>query len=133
MGPQVIASIFVGAGLGALLRHGLNLALGNGATVPLGTLAANLLGGYLVGLAAGFFLLRADVPEAWRLFAVTGVLGGLTTFSTFSLELAGAVQNGRLMAAGAIALAHLAGSLLLTLAGLATARAIFGAPLSAAS
>jgi len=132
MAYPALVGVFVGAGLGALLRHWLNLRLGLLAgTIPLGTLAANLLGGYAIGLAAGFFLARADIPDAWRLFVITGVLGGLTTFSTFSLELAGALQNGRLAAAGAIAFAHLAGSLALTLLGLATARAVFGAPLSA--
>lgn len=121
-GMLAVLAVSAGAALGALLRWLLGLAL-NAVfpALPLGTLAANLLGGYLVGLAVGLFALQADWPAEWRLFVITGFLGGLTTFSTFSLEVVNALQQGRLGWAAATAGVHLAGSLALTFAGLATA------------
>ncbi len=80
-----IVAISLGAALGALLRWVLSVRLNAlFPFVPPGTLAANLIGGYLIGLAVGFFALHPEVPVQWRLFIVTGFLGGLTTFSTFS-------------------------------------------------
>jgi fluoride exporter len=116
-----VLAIGGGAAVGALLRWLLALALNQaGAGLPLGTLAANLVGGYGVGLAVGWFTLQPELPQTLRLFVITGLLGGLTTFSTFSAEVVHLLQQGRLgWAAGTIA-AHLAGSLLATLAGLAT-------------
>ena len=90
--------------------------------VPLGTLAANLIGGYLVGLAAAFFAHRYDLPPEYRLFAITGILGGLTTFSSFSNEVVGLLAEGRPGWATATAAAHLFGSLLLTMLGIMTVR-----------
>ncbi|MBL8330214.1 MAG: fluoride efflux transporter CrcB [Rubrivivax sp.] len=116
--PAILA-VGLGAALGALLRWQLGVWL-NAAqvAVPLGTLAANVLGGYLVGVAVALFAQQPDWPATWRLFVITGFLGGLTTFSTFSAEVVGLLQAGRL-AAGAVAIgAHLAGSLLATVAGL---------------
>ncbi|MBF3723729.1 fluoride efflux transporter CrcB, partial [Burkholderia pseudomallei] len=82
-----IVAIFVGAGFGALLRWflsiGLNALLPE---VPLGTLASNLIGGYLIGIAVVAFATRAGLPPEWRLFVITGFMGGLTTFSTYSVE-----------------------------------------------
>jgi fluoride exporter len=92
-------------------------------TVPLGTLAANLIGGYLVGVAVAFFAQHQALAPEWRLFAITGFLGGLTTFSTFSAEVVTLLSRGQLAWAMATAMAHLAGSLSLTALGIATVRA----------
>jgi len=116
-----IVAICVGASLGALLRWWLGLVL-NGLfpTIPPGTLAANLVGGYLVGLAIAFFATYTAIAPEWRLLVITGFCGGLTTFSTFSAELVGLMQQGRAAWALAAAAAHLAGSVLMTFAGIAT-------------
>jgi CrcB protein len=116
-----ILAICVGASLGALLRWWLGLVL-NGLfpTIPPGTLAANLVGGYLVGLAIAFFATYSAIAPEWRLLVITGFCGGLTTFSTFSAELVGLLQQGRAAWALAAAAAHLAGSVLTTFAGIAT-------------
>ena len=122
-----LAAVFVGAGCGACVRHGLNLALNHRLSwLPLGTLSANLLGGYLVGLAIAFFLWRTELSPLWRLALVTGFLGGLTTFSAFSAEVVGALGRGDVGSALWIALAHLLGSLVLTALGIATLRALTG-------
>ena len=118
------AAIALGAVLGAWLRWGLGLWLNPlFPTVPLGTLAANLLGGYLIGLALGFFAQHPGVPVEWRLGFVTGFLGALTTFSTFSAEvvtlLARQQWGWALLGAGA----HLLGSLAMTALGFWTASA----------
>ncbi len=119
-------AVFSGAGCGALLRWWLGGLLNPVfPTVPLGTLAANLIGGLLVGVASAFFTHNAGVPPEWRLLIVTGFLGGLTTFSTFSAEvltLIGRQEYG--WAAGTAGL-HLGGSLLLTGVGILAANALF--------
>ncbi|MCC9595927.1 fluoride efflux transporter CrcB [Rubrivivax benzoatilyticus] len=118
-------SIALGAALGALLRWWLGLAL-NGLfpTLPPGTLAANLLGGYLIGVALALFAHHVTLPPEWRLFAITGFLGGLTTFSTFSAEVVVLLQQGRLAWAGATVAVHVIGSVLMTLGGFATYEAL---------
>jgi CrcB protein len=89
-------------------------------TLPLGTLSANLIGGYIIGVAIGYFAQAPGIAPEWRLLIITGFCGGLTTFSTFSAEVVTLLQQGRLAwALGAIAL-HVSGSLLMTLAGLAS-------------
>ena len=110
-----------GAVLGAWLRYGLGLWLNPAfAAVPLGTLAANLIGGYLVGAAVMVFHLNAEMPPEAKLFLITGFLGALTTFSTFSAEVVHLIQNARYgWAAGAAAM-HLFGSLLMTGLGIFT-------------
>ena len=119
-----ILAIGLGAALGALLRWALGLWLnGLSAWMPMGTLAANLVGGYLVGVAVMVFTQHPGLPDTWRLFVVTGLLGGLTTFSTFSAEIVAMLQTGRLTAAVLAVGAHLGGSLLMTLAGMATVQA----------
>jgi len=116
-----IAAISLGASLGAVLRWGLGLGLNHWfPALPLGTLLANLLGAYLIGLAMALFAQAQHLPPEWRLFVMTGFLGGLTTFSTFSAEVVTALNQGRLGWAAATVSAHVLGSLALTLLGLAT-------------
>lgn len=116
-----ILVISIGASAGALLRWWFGLIL-NGLfpTVPPGTLAANLVGGYLVGLAIAFFATYAAIAPEWRLLVITGFCGGLTTFSTFSVEIVTLLQQGRVAWALGAAATHLAGSVLATLAGIGT-------------
>jgi crcB protein len=120
-----VLAVCAGASLGALLRWVLasrfNPVL---PALPLGTLAANLVGGYLIGLVLGWLAQHPQVPPQLRLFLITGLLGGLTTFSTFSAEVVAHLQSGRLGMALLLALLHVAGSLLLTALGLATVRAL---------
>ena len=119
-----IVAIFVGAGLGALLRWFLSLALNAFfPAVPLGTLAANLIGGYVIGVAAVVFTTRVGLPPEWRLFVITGFLGGLTTFSTYSVEVMTHAVQGEFGWAFAVAALHLTGSFTLTALGMWTARA----------
>jgi CrcB protein len=121
------AAVGIGAALGAWARWGLSMWLNPRiGHFPLGTLAANLVGGYLVGIAVAYFVARHDLPPEWRLFAVTGFLGGLTTFSTFSAEVTELLAQGDYAAGILLAGAHLAGSLALTAAGFATFRALAG-------
>jgi CrcB protein len=118
-----IIAVGVGAMLGAWLRWGLSAWLSPRLPhFPLGTLAANLVGGYLVGFAVAFFAARHDLSPEVRLFAITGFLGGLTTFSTFSSEVIQLLLAGEYWTGGGLALAHLGGSLALTIAGIATFR-----------
>ena len=120
--PALFA-VFIGAGFGACLRFALGESLNRMLpAMPLGTLAANLIGGYLVGVAIAFFAWRTELSPLWRLALITGFLGGLTTFSTFSAEVINAFTRGEPGWALAIAATHLIGSLLLTLLGLASVR-----------
>ena len=120
-----IAAISTGASIGALLRWLLSVRLNALLpALPLGTLAANLVGGYFVGVAMGWLAQHPELPPQVRLFVVTGLLGGLTTFSTFSAEVVTHLEQGRLAWAIGLACAHLAGSLVLTALGLATVRAL---------
>lgn len=116
-----ILAISIGAALGALIRWGLGAKLNSlFPAIPPGTLAANLIGAYVVGLAIAFFASYTALAPEWRLLVITGFCGGLTTFSTFSAELIPLLQQGRLSwALGAVAL-HVAGSVLMTFAGIAT-------------
>ena len=113
-------AVGVGAAAGALLRWQLGRWLNElTPAVPAGTLAANLIGGFGVGVAIALFAQRPDWPPQWRLFVITGFLGGLTTFSTFSAEVVALLQHGRWTLAVGAAAAHLGGSLIATVAGLA--------------
>ena len=116
-----LLAVAIGAAAGAWLRWLLGLLFNSLFTpVPPGTLAANLIGGYIIGAAIGFFAQAPGIAPEWRLLIITGFCGGLTTFSTFSAELAALLQQGRLaMLAGAIAL-HVGGSLAMTLIGIAS-------------
>ncbi|MDY0976614.1 fluoride efflux transporter CrcB [Massilia sp. CFBP9012] len=121
------AAVGIGAALGAWLRWAFSLWLGSlHGFVQVGTLAANLVGGFLVGLALGFFTDQPQLAPEWRLFVVTGFLGGLTTFSSFSGESVLLLQRGELGWALAHTALHLAGSLLLCAAGFATWRMLRG-------
>lgn len=114
-------AIFFGAGFGALLRAGFNLLTTSTASViPLGTLLANMVGGYLVGIAVAFFGSNPNLSPEWKLFVITGFLGGLTTFSSFSAEVVAFIQRGDLGWALGTALLHLIGSLVLTVLGIWT-------------
>jgi CrcB protein len=112
-------AIGLGAALGAWLRWGLGLWLNPVLPdMPLGTLAANLLGGYMVGFAVAFFMQHPGLSPEWRLLIITGFLGGLTTFSTFSAETVTLLVRGQYMWGAGIIAAHLGGSLLMTVLGI---------------
>jgi CrcB protein len=125
--PPASAFVAVAAGavLGAWLRWGLSVWL-NPATpaLPLGTLLSNLVGGYLVGVAVGFFNANLSVAPEWRLACITGFLGALTTFSTFSAESVQLLEAGRYVAAAIHSGAHLFGSIVATVLGFATVRSL---------
>ena len=121
--PAGLVAVAVGAVLGAWARWGLSAALNAVVpTLPLGTLAANLIGGYLIGVSLEFFLQHALLPAEWRLFVITGFLGSLTTYSTFSGEALQLLMTQRYGWAVLHIGAHLAGSLAMTLLGLYTMR-----------
>lgn len=118
-----ILAICVGASLGAILRWLLSSRLNSLLpSLPLGTLVANLLGGYLIGMAVAFFASHPSLSPQWRLLVVTGFLGGLTTFSTFSVEVVTNLMEARLNWAFTIVAAHLLGSIAMTLLGIGTVR-----------
>ena len=125
MTASALGAVGVGAVLGAWLRWGLgawlNPALPN---LPLGTLAANLAGGYLIGVAVAFFGANASLAPEWRLAAITGFLGALTTFSTFSAEAVQLLLSERYGAALLHSGSHLLGSIAATLLGIVTYRAL---------
>ena len=106
-------TVFLGAGLGGALRHGVNLAAARllGTGLPFGTLAVNVVGSLAMGLAVGWFAHVASPSQPWRLFLTTGVLGGFTTFSAFSLETALLVERGTPLVAGAYVLLSVVGSI----------------------
>jgi CrcB protein len=117
-----VIAISIGAVLGALARWRLSLWLNQGAAVlPWGTLAANWIGAYIVGVAVVFFQSQTQIDPVWRLAVITGFLGALTTFSTFSAEVIAMLQHGRFALAVGTAGLHLLGSLLLTWVGMRTA------------
>lgn len=126
MSAAGFAVVAVGAVLGAWARWMLGLWLNAvHPTLPLGTLVANVVGGFLIGLAIGAFADHPELAPEWRLAIVTGFLGALTTFSTFSAESVALIQGGRLLAAGAHSALHLAGSIAATFAGIAFWRGVF--------
>jgi len=116
-----VFAICLGASVGALSRWGLALWLTPGGVIPWGTLAANLIGGYLIGVAVAVLQAMPQLDPVWRLLLVTGFLGGLTTFSTFSAEVVLYLLEARYGLAVAVALVHVLGSLLMTLAGIKSA------------
>lgn len=122
---QSILAVAIGGALGSLLRWFLGLRLNAlFPALPLGTLAANVLAGYIIGVAIAFFARLPDLPVEWRLFVITGLMGGLSTFSTFSAEVVANLQQGRfLWAAGEIVI-HVSASLAMTTLGIATVAAV---------
>lgn len=116
-----IVAICIGASLGALARWGLGLWLSPGGVIPWGTLAANLIGGYLIGVCIAAFQAMPQLDPVWRLLLITGFLGGLTTFSSFSAEVVGFLMAERYALALGTATAHVVGSLLMTVVGIKSA------------
>lgn len=108
--------VFLGAGFGGAMRHGVNVATMRlfGSGFPVGTLTVNVVGSVLMGLIAGYFAFKGEASPAWRMFLTTGVLGGFTTFSAYSLDAALLYERGAL---GQAAL-YVAGSVLLSLLGI---------------
>lgn len=127
MSAAGLIAVGVGAALGAWVRWLLSLAF-NAAhpSLPLGTLLSNLVGGYLIGVVIEWLGVRAGIPPEFRLFAVTGFLGGLTTFSTFSAESVNLISRGDYGWALAHTAAHLIGSVVMTALGIYTVRALQG-------
>lgn len=123
-----VIAICLGACAGALARWGLGLWLNPGGMIPWGTLAANLIGGYLVGICVATFQSLPQIDPVWRLLLVTGFLGALTTFSTFSAEVIALLQSERYAVAIGTACVHLFGSLLLTVLGMKTALFLIASP-----
>ncbi len=122
-----VVAICVGGSLGCLLRWFLGLSFSHSASVvPLGTLTANLLGGYLVGVAVAFFALNTTLAPEWRVLIITGFCGGLTTFSSFSAEVVILLRQDRVLWAFSTMALHLGGSLLMTFAGFATVTGLRG-------
>jgi CrcB protein len=118
---KAAAAVSVGGIVGCLLRWLLGLWFNTQpSVVPLGTLAANLIGGYIVGVAVAFFAINNNLAPEWRLLVITGFCGGLTTFSSFSAEVVTMLRQDRLFWACSTIALHLFGSLLMTFAGIAT-------------
>ena len=113
-----VIAISIGASLGALARWSLSLWLTPGGLIPWGTLAANLVGGFLIGVCIAAFEAMPNLDPVWRLALVTGFLGGLTTFSSFSAEVVIFLMDERYGLAALTAMVHVAGSLLMTVVGL---------------
>lgn len=128
MGLYGILAVGFGAALGAWLRWWLGLRLNPVfPTLPLGTLAANLIGGFLVGVAVAYFDQRPGLAPEARLAVITGFMGGLTTFSTFSAEVVGLLGREQYLWALATAGVHLLGSLVLTALGILCVKLLAGA------
>lgn len=120
-------AVGLGAALGAWARFGLTLWLNQRHPhFPLGTFAANAIGGLLVGVAVAYFVKHPELSPEWRLLIISGFLGGLTTFSTYSAEVISLIERGNIAWALAVGGAHLAVSLILTVAGLWMVRAFAG-------
>ncbi len=116
--------VFLGGGIGAALRHGVNLTAARlfGTAFPYGTLTVNVLGSLAMGLLAAYFAFKGDATQHWRLFLTTGVLGGFTTFSAFSLDVALLYERGEVGLAVLYIIASVAVSIAALLAGLVLVR-----------
>jgi fluoride exporter len=121
---MTLAAIAVGAILGAWARYGLSVVLNGKSWLPWGTFAANAIGGLLVGLALAHVAAKPDLSPLWRMFFITGFLGALTTFSTFSAEVTTLMMNGAMLRGLALAALHLLASLALTAIGIYAYRAV---------
>ena len=120
-----VIAICIGACIGALARWQLSLQFNHAGILPWGTLYANLIGGYLIGVCVAVFQALPDLDPVWRLLLITGFLGALTTFSSFSAEVVSMLMQSRIVLAMLTAGLHLAGSLLLTLAGIKTVQLLW--------
>ena len=118
--------VFLGGGLGAALRHGVNIAAARfaGTGFPYGTLFINVAGSLAMGLIAEYFALKSGLPQHWRLFLTTGILGGFTTFSAFSLEAALLYERGQIAGAAIYVVASVVLAIAGLFAGLAIVRAL---------
>ena len=118
--------VFLGGGLGAALRHGINIFAARfaGTSFPYGTLLINIAGSLAMGLIAEYFALKGGLPQHWRLFLTTGILGGFTTFSAFSLEAALLYERGQLAGAAVYVVASVVLAIGALFAGLAIVRMI---------
>jgi CrcB protein len=116
--------VFLGGGLGAALRHGVNIFAARfaGTSFPYGTLSINIAGSLAMGLIAEYFALKGGLPQHWRLFLTTGILGGFTTFSAFSLEAALLYERGQLAGAAVYVVASVVLAIGALFAGLAIVR-----------
>jgi CrcB protein len=124
LGGVGFLAVGIGAAFGAWLRWGLGILLNSTLDyLPLGTLTANLLGGFLIGAAVEFFMQHVLVPPEWRLFIITGFLGGLTTFSSFSAEVVEVLMRAQYGWGALLIASHLGGSLLMTVLGMYVVRA----------
>ena len=112
--------VFLGGGIGSVLRHLVNVlaARGLGTAFPYGTLTVNVTGSIVMGVCAGYFAFKGDAAQGWRLFLMTGVLGGFTTFSAFSLDAASLYQRGEIALAAIYVVASVAASIAGLFAGL---------------
>ncbi len=120
-----LSAVFIGAGFGACLRWWLGLALNPlFPNLPLGTLAANLIGGFLIGIAAMTLSIKSGLPPEIRLLVITGFLGGLTTFSSFSAEAVGLLMESRYAWGILLIASHLIGSIVMTVLGIFTVRGV---------
>ena len=116
--------VFLGGGVGAAVRHGINIAAarGLGTAFPYGTLLINITGSFIMGLVAAYFAFKGDASQSWRLFLTTGILGGYTTFSAFSLDVALLYERGEVGLAALYVVASVALSIAGLFAGLALVR-----------
>lgn len=114
--------VFLGGGLGAMTRHGVNVLTAKflGTQFPIGTLCINILGSFAMGVVVEYWAMKSGAPQQTRLFLTTGVIGGFTTFSTFSLEVALLHSRGELL----LAALYLSGSIILGIGGLYTGMAL---------
>jgi fluoride exporter len=114
--------VFLGGGIGAAMRHGINLSVGRalGGGFPYATLLINVSGSFIMGLVAGYFAFKGDASQHWRLFLTTGILGGYTTFSAFSLDVALLYERGEI----GLAALYVVASVALSIAGLFAALAL---------
>jgi fluoride exporter len=121
---STLLAIAVGSVFGAWARYGLSLALNGKSWLPWGTFAANAIGGLLIGLALAHIAAKPDLSPLWRMFFVTGFLGALTTFSTFSAEVTTLIMSGEMIRGIGLAVLHLVASLVLTAIGIQAYRAL---------
>lgn len=116
--------VFLGGGLGAALRHGVNLLTARwlGTDFPYGTLSVNVTGSLVMGILAAYFAFQSDASQHWRLFLTTGILGGYTTFSSFSLDVALLYERGEVWLSALYVVASVVASIVGLFAGLALVR-----------